>query len=68
LTRQGDAVTTDADFEVGRRTLPFAGRFPKAVPNWANYAVAPDCQPFVVARQVVLNWFEELRQKAPPGE
>jgi eukaryotic-like serine/threonine-protein kinase len=74
-------VTTLPTFSVGKPKLLFEGQY---VPVQAGlmstaYDVSPDGQRFLVIKaneqaqapaqiNVVLNWFEELKQKAPPGK
>jgi hypothetical protein len=69
-------------FSPGRPKVLFAGQYqpsPNPVPN-ANYDVSPDGQRFLMLKpraqeqaaptqiNVVLNWFEELKQKVPTGK
>jgi eukaryotic-like serine/threonine-protein kinase len=74
-------ITTQPRFSAGKPKVLFAGQFqpsPSPVPN-ANYDVSPDGQRFLMLKlggqdqaptqiNVVLNWFEELRQKVPAGK
>jgi serine/threonine-protein kinase len=73
-------ITTQPSFVAGKPRMLFEGRYePAPVPN-SNYDVSPDGQRFLMAKpvesegveptqiNVVLNWFEELRQKVPTGK
>jgi eukaryotic-like serine/threonine-protein kinase len=72
-------ITTQPSFSAGNPKVLFAGQYqpsPNPVPN-ANYDVSPDGQRFLMLKpggqeqagptqiNVVLNWFEELKQKVP---
>lgn len=70
-------VTTQPSFSAGGPRMLFEGQYERN--EWpqtgAAYDVSPDSQHFLMAKQgvealsinVVLNWFEELRRRAPPG-
>jgi hypothetical protein len=74
-------ITTQPNFSAGKPKVLFAGQYqpsPSPVPN-ANYDVSPDGQRFLMLKpggqdqaatqlNVVLNWFEELKQKVPAGK
>jgi Tol biopolymer transport system component len=74
-------ITTQPSFSAGKPKVLFAGQYqpsPNPVPN-ANYDVTPDGQRFIMLKpggqeqaptqiNVVLNWFEELKQKVPTGK
>ena len=74
-------ITTQPSFSAGKPKVLFAGPYqpsPSPVPN-ANYDVSPDGQRFLMLKSggqdqaatqinVVLNWFEELKQKVPTGK
>ncbi len=74
-------ITTQPSFSAGNPKVLFAGQYqssPSPVPN-ANYDVSPDGQRFLMLKpggqdqaatqiNVVLNWFEELKQKVPTGK
>jgi eukaryotic-like serine/threonine-protein kinase len=66
-------VTTDPRFRAGKPRLLFEGRY-EAYPLTTNYDVAPDGQRFLMVKtrepapapaqfNVVLNWFEELKNR-----
>jgi Tol biopolymer transport system component len=74
-------ITTQPSFSAGKPKVLFSGPYqpsPNPVPS-ANYDVSPDGQRFLMLKpggsavaaptqiNVVLNWFEELKQKVPPG-
>jgi serine/threonine protein kinase/Tol biopolymer transport system component len=74
-------ITTRPSLSAGKPKVLFAGQYqpsPNPVPN-ANYDVSPDGQRFLMVKpsgqdqvaptqiNVVLNWFEELKQKVPTG-
>jgi Tol biopolymer transport system component len=74
-------ITTQPSFSAGKPKVLFAGQYqpsPNPVPN-VNYDVSPDGQRFLMLKpggqdqaatqiNVVLNWFEELKQKVPTGK
>ena len=74
-------ITTQPSFSAGKPKVLFAGQYqssPSPVPN-ANYDVSSDGQRFLMLKpggqdqavtqiNVVLNWFEELKQKVPTGK
>ncbi len=73
-------IATRPRFSVGKPKVLFAGQFqpsPSQVQN-ANYDVSSDGQRFLMVKpgqdhaptqiNVVLNWFEELKQKVPAGK
>ncbi len=74
-------ITTQPSFSAGKPKVLFAGQYqssPSPVPN-ANYDVSPDGQRFLMLKpggqdqtatqiNVVLNWFEELKQKVSNRE
>jgi serine/threonine-protein kinase len=74
-------ITTQPSLSAGKPKVLFAGQYQPSlnpVPN-ANYDVSPDGQRFLMLKpsesaeaaptqiNVVLNWFEELKQKVPAG-
>jgi eukaryotic-like serine/threonine-protein kinase len=73
-------ITTQPSFSAGKPKVLFAGQYqpsPNPVPN-ANYDVSSDGQRFLMLKpggqdqaatqiNVVLNWFEELKRRAPTG-
>jgi Tol biopolymer transport system component len=73
-------ITTQPGFAAGRPRMLFEGRYLDAPnPVTANYDVSPDGQRFLITKEseqsssatqinVVLNWFEELKQKVPTGK
>jgi Tol biopolymer transport system component len=73
-------VATLPGFAAGKPRMLFEGGYePALVPNF-NYDVSPDGQRFLMLKpsdeaqsaptqiNVVLNWFEELKQKVPTGK
>jgi eukaryotic-like serine/threonine-protein kinase len=75
-------IARQPSLSAGRPKVLFAGQYqpsPNPVPN-ANYDVSPDGQRFLMLKpsaqeqvaptqiNVVLNWFEELKQKVPTGK
>ena len=73
-------IATQPSFAAGKPRTLFEGRYvPPPVPI-ANYDVSPDGQRFLMLKpnesaeaaptriNVVLNWFEELKQKVPAGK
>jgi eukaryotic-like serine/threonine-protein kinase len=75
-------ITTQPSLSAGKPKVLFAGQYqpsPNPVPN-ANYDISPDGQRFLMLKpseqaqaaptqiNVVLNWFEELKQKVPTGK
>jgi Tol biopolymer transport system component/predicted Ser/Thr protein kinase len=73
-------IATQPGFSAGTPRMLFEGRYePPPVPI-VNYAVSPDGQRFLMVKpseqaqatptqiNVVLNWFEELKQKVPTGK
>jgi hypothetical protein len=71
-------ITTHTRFSVGKPKVLFAGQYQPSqspVPT-ANYDVSPDGQRFLMLKpggqdqaatqiNVVLNWFEDLKRRAP---
>jgi Tol biopolymer transport system component/predicted Ser/Thr protein kinase len=73
-------ITTQPGFAAGTPKLLFEGRYATGPFPIANYDVSPDGQRFLMLKaaeqaeaaptqiNVVLNWFEELKQKVPVGK
>jgi eukaryotic-like serine/threonine-protein kinase len=71
-------ITTQPGFAAGKPRMLFEGRYELSPVQSANYDVSPDGQRFLMLKpteqaaptqiNVVLNWFEELKQKVPPGK
>jgi eukaryotic-like serine/threonine-protein kinase len=73
-------IATQPGFAAGRPRMLFEGRYGDSPnPLIANYDVSPDGQRFLMTKEseqsssatqinVVLNWFEELKQKVPTGK
>ena len=72
-------VTTEPTFSAGNPRLLFEGTFQMNNFFNAEYDVTPDGQRFVMVEgtqdspaptqiHVVLNWFEELKQRVPTGQ
>jgi len=74
-------VETEPSFAAAKPKLLFEGHYKTTdvFPAQANYDVSPDGQRFLMVKEgaqeqaatqinVVLNWFEELKQKVPAGK
>ena len=73
-------IITQPAFAVGKPRMLFEGRYEHAVVPSVDYAVSADGQRFLMLKpieeagsapthiNVVLNWFEELKQKVPVGK
>jgi Tol biopolymer transport system component len=73
-------IATQPGFVAGTPRMLFEGRYRSAPFPIANYDVSPDGQRFLMVKpseqeqavptqiNVVLNWFEELKQKVPTGK
>jgi hypothetical protein len=73
-------VATQPGFTAGTPRMLFEGRYEPAPVPVPNYDVSPDGQRFLMLKpseqaqaaptqiNVVLNWFEELKQKVPTGK
>jgi eukaryotic-like serine/threonine-protein kinase len=73
-------ITTQPSFAVGRPRMLFEGRYETSPFPLPNYDVSRDGQRFLMLKpsestvaaptqiNVVLNWFEELKQKVPAGK
>jgi hypothetical protein len=73
-------ITTQPSFAAGKPRVLFEGKYLPAVFTVPNYDVSPDGQRFLMIKpveqkqagptqiNVVLNWFEELKQKVPTGK
>ena len=73
-------VTTQPSFSAGKPRMLFEEQFEPAPATFPNYDVSPDGQRFLMLKlveqaeaaptqiNVVLNWFEELKQKVPTGK
>ena len=70
-------ITPEPNFSAGLPRLLFEGSYQLGV-TLANYDITSDGQRFVMVQQggadsgasqinVVLNWFEELKQRVPTG-
>jgi serine/threonine protein kinase len=72
-------LTTQPSFSAGKPRMLFEGQYAVSTTlSSRNYDVSPDGQRFLMVKtveqeqptaqiNVVLNWFEELKQKVPPG-
>ena len=71
-------VTTEPTFSAGTPAMLFEGNFfPAEAVNRADFDVTPDGRRFLMVQQgaqdspapqqinIVLNWFEELKQRVP---
>ena len=73
-------IATQPGFAAGTPRMLFQGRYERAPFPIANYDVSPDGQRLLMVKpseqaqaaptqiNVVLNWFEELKQKVPTGK
>jgi len=73
-------ITTQPSFSAGRPRMLFEGQYVPTPVTFPNYDVSPDGQRFLMIKpseqaqaaptqiNVVLNWFEELKQKVPVGK
>jgi len=73
-------ITTQPGFAAGKPRLLFEGHYQPTPGTTPNYDVSPDGQRFLMIKpteqaqaaptqiNVVLNWFEELKQKVPTGK
>jgi eukaryotic-like serine/threonine-protein kinase len=71
-------TTSHPSFSAGRPKVLFESPYVPALQTNANYDVSPDGQRFLMVKEneatsaaqinVVLNWFEELKQKVPTGK
>jgi hypothetical protein len=73
-------ITTQPNFSAGKPKVLFEGPYLPTPATSPNYGVAPDGQRFLMLKpseqaqaaptqiNVVLNWFEELKQKVPTGK
>jgi serine/threonine-protein kinase len=70
-------VTTEGTFSAGKPKVLFEGTYVPTPRSFPDYDVSPDGQRFLMLKateqtapmqiNVVLNWFEELKQKVPTG-
>ena len=69
--------TERPEFSAGKPKMLFEGAYVPLPRSLADYDVSPDGQRFVMLKNaeqrpgeisVVLNWTEELKQKAPAGK
>jgi Tol biopolymer transport system component/predicted Ser/Thr protein kinase len=72
-------IATQPGFAAGKPRMLFEGQYLPAPATAPNYDVSPDGQRFLMIKaseqaqaptqiNVVLNWFEELKQKVPTGK
>lgn len=73
-------VVTHPNFTAAKPRILFEGHYLLSPATSANYDVSPDGQRFLMLKSaeaggaaptqinVVLNWFEELKQRVPPGK
>ena len=71
-------VTTEGTFSAGKPKVLFEGSYVPTPRSFPDYDVSPDGQRFLMLKateqaaptqiNVVLNWFEELKQKVPTGK
>jgi serine/threonine protein kinase/Tol biopolymer transport system component len=76
----GVDIATQSSFAAGKPRMLFEGPYLPTPVTFPNYDVAPDGQRFLMLKasesaeaaptqiNVVLNWFEELKQKVPTGK
>jgi Tol biopolymer transport system component len=72
-------VASQTSFSAGKPRILFEGRFLPTPATSPNYDVSPDGQRFLMIKaaepeeqsatqiNIVLNWFEELKRRVPPG-
>jgi len=72
-------ITTEPSFAAGKPRVLFEGQYVPTPASFPNYDVTPDGQRFLMLKpgeageavptqiNVVLNWFEELKRRVPPG-
>jgi eukaryotic-like serine/threonine-protein kinase len=72
-------IATQPGFAVGKPRLLFQGQYQPTTGTSPNYDVSPDGKRFLMLKpteqaeaaptqiNVVLNWFEELKRRVPPG-
>jgi serine/threonine-protein kinase len=71
-------IATQPGFAAGTPRTLFEGRYEPTPATFPNYDVSPDGQRFLMLKpteqaqaptqiNVVLNWFEELKRRVPPG-
>jgi eukaryotic-like serine/threonine-protein kinase len=70
-------IATQPSFAAGKPRVLFAGRYEPTPATFPNYDVSPDGQRFLMLKpgeaaptqiNVVLNLFEELKRRVPPGK
>ena len=73
-------IATQPSFAAGKPRVLFEGRYERSPASSPNYDVSPDGQRFLMLKpseeeaaapmqiNVVLNWFEELKRRVPPGK
>jgi eukaryotic-like serine/threonine-protein kinase len=73
-------IATQPGFAAGKPRVLFEGQYQPTPATFPNYDVSPDGQRFLMLKpseageaaptqiNVVLNWFEELKQKVPTGK
>ena len=73
-------IATQPGFAAHKPRVLFEGQYQPTPATFPNYDVSPDGQRFLMIKpseqaqaaptqiNVVLNWFEELKQKVPPGK
>ena len=73
-------ISTQPSFAAGNAKVLFQGHYQPTPGTLPNYDVSPDGQRFLMIKpseqgqvaptqiNVVLNWFEELKQKVPKGK
>jgi Tol biopolymer transport system component len=72
-------VTTQGAFSAGKPKVLFEGQYVPTPRSFQDYDVSPDGQRFLMLKSgeqsqapaqinIVLNWFEELKQKVPTGK
>jgi serine/threonine protein kinase/Tol biopolymer transport system component len=71
-------IANQPGFAAGKPRILFEGRYQQSPVQSADYDVSPDGQRFLMLKpteqaaptqiNVVQNWFEELKQRVPPGK
>jgi hypothetical protein len=71
-------IATQPSFAASKPRVLFEGPYLPTPVTFPNYDVSPDGQRFLMLKEgeratsatqinVVLNWFEELKRRVPPG-
>jgi len=71
-------IATQPSLSAGKLKVPLEARYQPSARTLSNYDASPDEQRFLMVKpveqqaatqiNVVLNWFEELKRRVPPGK